>query len=416
MTDTAPAHRAAERAARQSYGKLVAYLAARTGDVATAEDALADAFAAALASWPARGVPQAPEAWLLAAARRRMIDMARRRRTREAAADRLLLSVEEATAGVDPADVPDWRLRLMFACAHPAIDAPMRGPLILQTVLGLDAAAIAAAFLTAPKAMSQRLVRAKRRIRDTGIPFRLPDRADMPERLDAVLEAIYAAFGAGWPDPGGLDARRQGLLDEALWLGHVVVGLLPEEPEALGLFALMLYAGARQVARRNADGDYVPLSEQDPALWDAAAVDEAERLLQRASRHNRIGRFQLEAAVQSVHAARRINGRTDWGAILELYDGLLELTQSPVVAVNRAVALGETAGPAAGLAALDELAEDPRLAGYQPYWAARAELLARLGRRASADAAYAQAILLEPDAAVCRFLGQRRSRIRPNSV
>jgi RNA polymerase sigma-70 factor (ECF subfamily) len=413
VTDTAPAHRAAERAARQSYGKLLAYLAARTGDVATAEDALSDAFASALASWPARGVPQAPEAWLFAAARRRMIDMVRRRRTREAAADRLLLSVEEA-AGMDPADVPDWRLRLMFACAHPAIDAAMRGPLILQTVLGLDAAVIATGFLTSPKAMSQRLVRAKRRIRDTGIPFRLPDRADLPDRLDAVLEAIYAAFGAGWPDPSGLDARRQGLLDEAVWLGHVVIALLPEEPEGLGLLALMLYAGARRAARRNADGDYVPLSEQDPALWDAAAIDEAERLLQRASSHGRIGRFQLEAAVQSVHAARRTNGRTDWHAILELYDGLLELTHSLVVAVNRAVALGETAGPAAGLAALDELTRDQRLAAYQPYWAARADLLARLGRRASADAAYAQAILLEPDAAVRRFLERQRARIRPN--
>jgi RNA polymerase sigma-70 factor (ECF subfamily) len=416
VTNTTHVHRAAERAARQSYGKLVAYLAARTGDVAAAEDALADAFAAALASWPTRGVPKAPEAWLFAAARRRMIDMARRRHAREAATDQLLLSVEEAAAGMDPADVPDWRLRLMFACAHPAIEAAMRGPLMLQTVLGLDAAAIAAAFLTAPGAMSQRLVRAKRRIRETGIPFRLPDRADLPERLDAVLEAIYAAFGAGWPDPGGLDARRQGLLDEAVWLGHVVVGLLPDEPEGLGLLALMLYAGARRAARRGADGDYVPLSEQDPALWDAAAIDEAERLLQRASSHGRIGRFQLEAAVQSVHAARRISGRTDWHAILELYDGLLDLTGSPVVTVNRAVALGETAGPAAGLAALDELAGDPRLAGYQPYWAARAELLARLSRRAPADAAYAQAILLEPDAAVRRFLEQRRARIRPNFV
>jgi RNA polymerase sigma-70 factor (ECF subfamily) len=415
VSDASPAHRAAERAARQSYGKLVAYLAARTGDVGTAEDALSDAFASALASWPAQGVPQAPEAWLLAAARRRMIDMARRRRTREAAADRLLLSVEEAAEEMDPADVPDWRLHLMFACAHPAIDAAMRGPLILQTVLGLDAAAIAAAFLTSPKAMSQRLVRAKRRIRDTGIPFRLPDRADLAERLDAVLDAIYAAFGAGWPDPSGLDARRQGLLDEAAWLGHVVAGLLPEEPEGLGLLALMLYAGARRTARRNADGDYVPLSEQDPALWDGTAIDEAERLLQRASSHGRIGRFQLEAAVQSAHASWRNNGRTDWHAILELYDGLLELTHSPVVAVNRAVALGETAGPAAGLAALDEFVRDQRLAAYQPYWAARADLLARLGRRASADAAYAQAILLEPDAAVRRFLEQRRASIRPNS-
>jgi RNA polymerase sigma-70 factor (ECF subfamily) len=414
VTNATPAHRAAERAARQSYGKLVAYLAARTGDVATAEDALADAFAAALASWPTRGVPQAPEAWLLAAARRRMIDMARRRRTREAAADRLLLSVEEAAEKMDSADVPDWRLRLMFACAHPAIDAAMRGPLILQTVLGLDAAAIAAAFLTAPGAMSQRLVRAKRRIQDTGIPFRLPDRSDLPVRLDAVLEAIYASFGAGWPDPNGLDARRQGLLDEAVWLGRVVVGLLPEEPEGLGLLALMLYAGARRAARRSSSGDYVPLSEQDPALWDGTAIDEAERLLQQASSLGRIGRFQLEAAVQSVHAGRRISGRTDWHAILELYDGLLALAHSPVVAVNRAVALSETAAPASGLAALDEFAQDPRLAGYQPYWAARAELLARLGRRGIADAAYAQAILLEPDTAVRRFLEQRRARVRPN--
>jgi RNA polymerase sigma-70 factor, ECF subfamily len=413
VSDTSPAHRAAERAARQSSGKLVAYLAARIGDVATAEDALADAFAAALATWPARGVPQAPDAWLLAAARRRIIDMARRRHTREAATDRLLLSIEEA-AGMDPADVPDWRLRLMFACAHPAIDAAMRGPMILQTVLGLDAAAIAAAFLTTPTAMGQRLVRAKRRIHEAGIPFRLPDRADLPERLDTVLEAIYAAFGAGWPDPAGPDARRQGLLDEAEWLGRVVVELLPDEPEGLGLLALMLYAGARRKARRSFDGDYVPLCEQDPALWDAAAIDEAEQLLQRASSLGRIGRFQLEAAVQSVHAARRTSGRTDWGAILELYDGLLALTHSPVVAINRAVALGETAGPAAGLAALDEIARDPRMAAYQPHWAARADLLARLGRRASADAAYAQAILLEPDTAVRRFLEQRRARIRPN--
>jgi len=415
VSDTSPAHRAAERAARQSYGKLVAYLAARTGDVAAAEDALSDAFAAALASWPISGVPQAPEAWLFAAARRRMIDMARRRRTSEEATDRLLLSVEEAAAAVDPADVPDWRLRLMFACAHPAIDAAIRGPLILQTVLGLDAAAIAAAFLTTPTAMGQRLVRAKRRILDAGIPFRLPDRGDLPERLDTVLEAIYAAFGAGWPEPGGLDARRQGLLDEAVWLGHVVVDLLPEEPEALGLLALMLYAGARRAARRSTEGHYVPLSEQDPALWDGSAIDQAERLLQQASSLGQIGRFQLEAAVQSVHAARRSSGRTDWAAILELYDGLLALTHSPVVAVNRAVALSETSGPATGLTTLDELASDPRLATYQPYWAARADMLARLDRRASADAAYAQAILLEPDTAVRRFLEQRRAKIRPSS-
>jgi len=383
---TAPAHRAAERAARQSYGKLVAYLAARTGDVAAAEDALSDAFAPALASWPTRGVPQTSEAWLLAAARRRMIDMVRRRRTREAAADRLLLSVEEATAGMDPEDVPDWRLRLMFACAHPAIDAAMRGPLILQTVLGLSADAIATAFLTAPGAMSQRLVRAKRRIRDAGIPFRLPDRADLPERLDAVLEAIYA-FGAGWPDPVGLDAWRQGA------------------GRGSGL------AGPRRgrVATRRA-------GRPGPACPDALCRRAPGRPAQRlrrlraivrtgprivGCRSDRRGRATVAAGeqpwshravparsgVQSVHAAR-ISGRTDWSAILELYDGLRKLTGSPVVAVNRAVALSETAGPEAGLSALDEFAGDTSLVGYQPYWAARADLLARLGRRATADTAY----------------------------
>jgi RNA polymerase sigma-70 factor (ECF subfamily) len=342
-----------------------------------------------------------------------MIDAARHRRISEAAAERLLLSVEEAAVETAPTDIPDWRLRLMFACAHPAIDSLVRGPLMLQTVLGLDAATIAAAFLMAPAAMGQRLVRAKRRIRDTGIPFSVPDRSDLPGRLDAVLEAIYAAFGAGWPDPGGLDPRRQGLVDEATWLGRVVVALLPEEPEALGLLALMLYAGARRRARRNAEGDYVPLSEQDPSLWDAAAIEEAERILQRAGSLGQIGRFQLEAAVQSAHAARRITGWTDWRAILELYDGLLELTGSPVAGINRAVAVGETTGPTAGLGALDELARDPRLARYQPYWAARAELLARLGWRAMAEAAYTRAIELEGDPAVRDFLERRRERVRP---
>jgi RNA polymerase sigma-70 factor, ECF subfamily len=416
VSGRASAHRAAERAARQSYGKLVAYLAARTGDLAAAQDALSDAFAAALATWPTRGVPLAPEAWLLAAARRRMIDVARRRQTAEEAADRLLLSVEEAGDAMDPEVVPDWRLRLMFACAHPAIDAAVRGPLMLQAVLGLDAAAIAAAFLTAPATMSQRLVRAKRRIRDAGIPFRLPDHADLPPRLDVVLDAIYAAFGTGWADPAGRGPRKRGLVEEAIWLGRVVVGLLPEEPEALGLLALMLYASARLAERRNADGDYVPLSEQDPDRWDTLLMDEAERLLQRASDHRRMGRFQLEAAVQSVHAARRISGRTDWSAIRDLYDGLWALTGSPVVAVNRAVAIGEAVGATAGLAALDELSRDPRLGDYQPYWAARAEMLVRLGWRAMAEAAYARAIELEPDPAVRRFLIERQARHRPNSA
>jgi RNA polymerase sigma-70 factor, ECF subfamily len=414
VSDTAAAHRAAERAARQSYGKLVAWLAARSRDVAAAEDALSEAFAAALATWPAQGIPRAPEAWLLSAARRRLIDVARRRRTSEMAADHLLLSIEEAAAEAGDTDgVPDQRLRLLFACAHPAIDPAMRSPLMLQTVLGLEAATIAAVFLVPPATMGQRLVRAKRRIRDAGIPFRLPDRANLPARLDAVLEAIYAAFSAGWADPAGLDQRRQGLVAEALWLGRLLADLLPDEPEALGLLALMLHAAARAAARRDDEGGYVPLSMQDPARWDAAAIGEAEAVLLRASALRRIGRFQLEAAVQSVHAARRRTGRTDWPAIVELYDGLLILTGSPIVAINRAVALGEKDGAAAGLAVLDGLGTDADLAAYQPFWAARADLLARLGRGTEADAAYARALALEPDLAARQFLEARRSALLP---
>ncbi len=404
MSNATLTSEAAAHAARQSYGKLVAWLAARSGDVAAAEDALADAFAAALAHWPDQGVPRAPEAWLLAAARRRMIDAARRHRTSADAAPHLLLMLGEAGDSDAEDEVPDWRLRLMFACAHPAIDPGMRGPLMLQTVLGLDAAAIAAAFLVAPATMGQRLVRAKRRIREAGIPFRLPERTDLPERLEAVLDAIYAAFTTGWGDPA-----NAGLADEAVWLGRVLVELLPAEPEALGLLALMLHATARVPARRATDGAYVPLSEQDPAQWDATAIEEAEQLLRVASGFGRAGRFQLEAAVQSVHAARRITGRTDWAAIVALYDALLRLGFSPVVAVNRAVALTEAAGPAAGLQAL---VEDPRLAEYQPYWAARAELLTRCGEPASADTAYAKAIALATDAATRQFLEARRSRAR----
>ncbi|HTW68944.1 MAG TPA: DUF6596 domain-containing protein [Acetobacteraceae bacterium] len=406
------AHRAAEHAARQSYGKLVAWLAARSRDVAAAEDALSDAFAAALATWPAQGVPLAPEAWLLTAARRRLIDMARRRHTSETACDRLLLSLEQAAAETDASgSVPDQRLRLMFACAHPAIDPAMRSPLMLQAVLGLDAATIAAVFLMPPATMGQRLVRAKRRIRDAGIPFRLPMQEDLPARLDAVLEAIYAAFAAAWVDPAALDQRRQGLVDEALWLGRVLTELLPDEPEVLGLLALMLHASARAAARRDGAGGYIPLSAQDPARWNADAIAEAEALLLRASMLRRIGRFQLEAAVQSAHAARRRTGWTDWAAIVSLYDGLLALTESPVVAVNRAVALAETAGAAAGLAALEALADAPALATYQPYWAARADLLARLGQAGPARAAYARALALERDPAARRFLEARQAAL-----
>ncbi|HVZ42496.1 MAG TPA: DUF6596 domain-containing protein [Ramlibacter sp.] len=402
---------AAERAARHSYGKLVAFLAARTRDVAGAEDALSEAFATALADWPARGVPDNPEAWLLTVARRRMVDAVRERIHGEEAAAHLLWLCELQDEVQEEGALPDRRLELLFACAHPGIDAGVRAPLMLQTVLGFDAAAIASAFLVAPAAMSQRLVRAKTKIRMAGIAFEVPPRSRLAERLDSVLEAIYACYAEGWSDALGADPRRRNLADEAIWLGMLVSRLLPDEPEALGLVALMLHSHARRRARRNAQGGYVPLAEQDEALWDGELIDEAERLLQHASRFGRAGRYQLEAAIQSAHNVRRYAGAVDWRAIVSLYDALQAITGSPVAALNRAVALAQAEDAGVALAALAELESDARLAQYQPYWAARAELLARCGRRDEAREAYAMAIGLERDEDVRVFLQGRMAKV-----
>jgi len=407
-----PARAAAEAVARRSYGKLVAFLAARTRDVAGAEDALAEAFAAALVDWPASQIPTSPEAWLMAVARRKMIDAARRRRSHEDAAGHLRLMQEELEAAARETLIPDQRLLLMFACAHPAIDPGIRAPMILQTVLGFDAATIASAFLVSPATMGQRLVRAKAKIKQAGIPFRLPERADLGERLASVLSAIYTAFSEGWSDPAGTEFRRRNLAEEAIWLGRLVASLLPQEPEALGLLALMLHAEARRGARRNPQGEYVALADQDPQLWNSQMIEEAEALLCGASRMGAIGRYQLEAAVQSAHVVRRLTGKTDWAAIERLYDALAAIIDSPVVAINRAIAIAETRGPAAGLAALEALAPDARLAEYQPYWAARAGLLARSGERDAAEEAYERAIGLEADPAVRDFLQRRRAELR----
>jgi RNA polymerase sigma-70 factor (ECF subfamily) len=406
------AHEAAAAAAHRSYGRLVALLSARTRDVTAAEDALSEAFAAALAEWPRSGTPRNPEAWLLAVARRRSTDAARRRRTAAEAGGHLQLMTEEMAAmAEESAPIPDERLSLMFACAHPAIEASIRAPLILQTILGFDAATIASAFLVAPATMGQRLARAKAKIRLAGIPFRTPEREDMAERLDAVLAAIYAAFAEGWSDPVGAEAKRRNLAVEAIWLCRLVAELLPNEPEVLGLLALMLYSDARRLARRDAEGELVPLSEQDAQRWDGALIEEAEALLRSAQRLDAIGRYQLEAALQSAHVARRLGRGVDWPAIVRLYDALCGLTGSPVAAINHAVALVETEGAAAGLAALDSIAADARLTEYQPYWAARADLLARTGERAAAQEAYDRAISLESDPAVRRFLQRRKTRV-----
>ena len=323
----AAARAAADRVARESYGKLVAYLAAASRDVPGAEDALADAFAAALAVWPNQGVPLNPEGWLAKAARRRLIDAARRRRTADRASEAIeLIDAELKEAGDAEAGIPDRRLALMFACAHPAIEESIRAPLMLQTILGLDAAAIASAFLVSPAAMGQRLSRAKAKIRLAGVPFKIPDREDLPERLGVALEAIYAAFSHGWAEAFSDDPRGRNLAEEAIWLGRVVLSLITNEPEAMGLLALMLYAHSRREARRDAQGRYVPLSDQAVERWDQPAIDEAEGLLQAAGALGAPGRFQLEAACQSVHAARRLTGTTDWEAIAVLYDALFALT------------------------------------------------------------------------------------------
>jgi predicted RNA polymerase sigma factor len=410
------ARHTADAVARRSYGKLVAFLAARTRDVASVEDALSEAFAAALADWPRNGCPANPEGWLLTAARRKLIDFARRRRTGDLAGGELQRLAEELESAAvanttDTVQIPDQRLALMFACAHPAIDPGVRAPLILQTLLGLDAGMIASAFLTSPAAMGQRLVRAKDKIHQAGIPFRIPEREELPGRLGAVLDAIYAAFSEGWADTGGTDVARRDLAEEALYLGQLVAQLLPDEPEALGLVALMLHVEARRPARRNASGEYVPLAEQNMEYWNTDMIQVAEALLLRASALGVISRYQLEGALQSAHVHRRRTGQSNWAAVVQIYDALLELSGSPVVAINRALALAEVDGARVGLESLETLTGDKRLTEYQPFWAARAELLARTGACADARHAYEVAIGLERDPAVRRFLQQRQAAL-----
>jgi predicted RNA polymerase sigma factor len=405
------ARHTADAVARRSYGKLVAFLAARTGDVAAAEDALSEAFAAALASWPRNGCPSNPEAWLLTVARRKVIDVARRRSNGEAATGQWQLLAEGFDTAATDAEIPDRRLALLFACAHPAIEAGVRAPLMLQVLLGLDAKMIASAFLMSPATMGKRLVRAKNKIRQAGIPLAIPEREDLPGRLDTVLDAIYAAFAEGWTDPGGIDVVRRGLTEEAFFLARLVAEVVPDEPEALGLLALMLYAEARRRARRNEDGEYVPLAEQDPASWDWQMIGEAEALLRRASALGSLGRYQLEGALQSAHVYRCRTGHANWAEVVQLYDALLALVGSPVVAINRALAIAEVHDASAALESMREAAADVRLAEYQPYWAARAELLAKTGAHGEARRAYEIAIGLERDPAVRRFLQRRQSAL-----
>ena len=402
-------HRTIERVARESYGRLVAYLSSHTRDVASAEDALSDALVKALTTWPRDGVPQNPEAWLLTTARRSFIDLVRHRQVAEASEPTLALLREEST---EPnmtlsTDFPDDRLKLMFVCAHPAIDPAMHTPLMLQTVLGLDAARIAGAFLISPATMGQRLVRAKTKIRDAGIQFEIPQERELPQRLDAVLEAIYAAFGVGWDAMAGADQRGRELAEEAIWLARVLLQLMPEEAEVHGLLALMLHCEARRAARRGPNGQYIPLSEQNAQQWSPSLIEEAERHLAEASSRGRTGRFQLEAAIQSVHTERARSGRTEWAAIMMFYEQLIRISPTLGTRTGYGAAAAEAKGPEAGLAVLDAIAPED-VSAYQPYWAVRAHLLQRLGKTPEAAYAFDRAIGLAEDPAVRQFLLQSR--------
>jgi len=403
------AHRAIEAVARQSYGRLVALLTTRTRDPAGAEDALADALLAALNTWARDGIPKNPQAWLLTVARNRFLDHARHLEVQAHSTSTLETLAHELYRTPDPDGLPDERLKLLFACAHPAIDPDMHTPLMLQTVLGLDAIAIGRAFLVSPKAMGQRLARAKTKIRQARIAFEIPAADQIPQRLEAVLNAIYAAYGSSWEDAAGRDQRAVGLADEAIWLTRVLRDAMPDEPEVHGLLALLLHCEARRPARRDAHGRFVPLSEQDPRTWLALLIDEAERELALSVAHARLGRFQIEAAIQSVHAERACTGHTDWAAIATFYDELMRLAPSIGAAVARAAAHAEVHGAEVGLVLLDQI-EAHSAVSYQPYWAVRADLLRQLNCAHEATEAFDRAIGLSDDDAVRVFLLERRPR------
>lgn len=396
-----------ETTVRDAYGRLLSYLAVNWRDYEAVQDALADALLAALQDWPRTGVPDKPEAWLLTTARRRLIDRARRERISERALPALYAVSEEARRLANAEDAfPDERLKMLFLCAHPAIDPQARTPLMLQTVLGIDARRMASAFAVKPSTMGQRLTRAKAKIRAERLAFVMPDADQWPLRLEAVLEAIYAAYGSGWDEGAGTDSRRKGLAREAVYLGRLLVKLMPEEPEALGLLALMLHNEARRDARRDGEGNYVPLSEQDTSRWSAELMAEAERCLRTAAQSNRMGKFQLQAAIQSVHSQRARTGRVEWEAVVLLYEGLAQRSPTLGALVGRAAAAAEAYGTQAGLALLEAIPSE-RIATYQPYWAVAAHLWKQANRLAEARAAYSRAIGLSEDMAVKRFLAQQ---------
>lgn len=393
-------HCAIERVARESYGRLLAFLTAQTSDWAAAEDALSEAFRSAMAAWPVQGMPEKPEAWLLVVARRRLSDY-RRQNARLVDMDVGGLSQElddELSSGA----IPDERLCMLFLCAHPAIDPSLHAPLMLQAVFGMTAERIASAFLVRPATMGQRLSRAKVKIKQAKIRFELPEGNALRSRLSAVMDAVYAAYGSGWDALEGSEARQHGLAEEAIFLGRLLAELLPGDAEAQGLAALMLYCESRKAARRSKEGRYIPLAEQDVTLWSKDLIREAEQHLARAAAMAAPGRFQLEAAIQSAHTFRLTTGFGDWSVIAELYQGLLQYCPSIGVRVSHIAAVSEACGAERGLELLGSLPSE-QVAAYQPYWALAAHLQARSGRP-EAKESYCRAAGLSEDESVRRFL------------
>jgi len=416
MNEPEEVRAAAERAARTSYGRLVAVLASRTRDVALAEDALADAFERALRTWPESGVPDSPEGWLLTVARHRQSDVlgsAARRTSAELPDDHsLALAASTQLDDYDPDVIADKRLELLFACAHPAIDPAVRTPLMLQTVLGFEAAQVGEAFAVPGPTMAQRLVRAKRRIKDAGIPFVVPDRTQMPARLGPVLEAVYGCFAIDWRGSSA-PTVRESMAGEAQYLAVTLAELLGDEPEAWALAALITLSLARVPTR---PGDtFVPLDEQDAAGWSRALIIEGNGHLRRAAStragDRQIGRFELEAAIQSVHCARAETGAVDWPALRTLHQALVATSPTLGARVALAAATSHVEGPEVGLAELEAI-DDPAVRRFQPAWATRAALLTEAGESQSAVAAYEKAISLTTDTQTRRWLQERLDAVR----
>ncbi len=414
-----PADRAVELAARESFGRLVSYLAWQWRDIAAAEDAMSEALAKALEVWPVEGVPNSPDAWLLTVAKRQLLQMARHNKLRFDPAVTALLGQDETheeahEPGLTHFNIPDARLKLLFVCAHPAIDEKVRIPLMLQAVLGLEVADMAHALLLSPTALAQRLVRAKQKIRMTGLRFEEPEASELPERLHQVLESIYGAFGLSVDAMDGAEARVLDLKDEAIYLCSVVCQLLPESAEANGLLALMTFSNARRAAQADAQGNFVPLSQQDTTLWDRAAIVQADQWLWSAAQQRQTGPFQLEAAVQSAHCHRLFTGQTPWQGIAALYQQINTFYPTQGACVAGAVALAEAGDLEGGFTQLDAM-DAAAVKTFQPWWVARAYLLAKgaPSARELADAAYRTAIGLSTQQKIKDYLGRVRCDLRP---